>query len=31
MQFSFDYFSLHLKCEDGNENDKYTVAVMIGG
>ena len=24
-------FSLHLKCKDGNEHNKYAVAVMIGG
>ena len=23
--------SLYLKCEDGNEHNKYAVAVMIGG
>ena len=23
--------SLHLKCEDGNEHDKYAAALMIGG
>ena len=23
--------SLYLKCEDGNEHDKYAVALMIGG
>ena len=23
--------SLHLKCEDGNEHDKYAVFVMTGG
>ena len=22
--------SLHLKCEDGNEDNKYAVTVMIG-